>query len=48
MVVPLYMLFPKYAYYLMELIENHAYHTYDDYLTANEVELMATNVDKTN
>jgi ubiquinol oxidase len=38
-VVPLYMLSPKYAYYLMELIENHAYHTYDDYLTANEERL---------
>jgi ubiquinol oxidase len=38
-VVPLYMLFPKYAYYLMELIENHAYHTYDGYLKLNEAEL---------
>ncbi|MGL5806210.1 MAG: alternative oxidase [Xenococcaceae cyanobacterium] len=38
-VVPLYMLFPKYAYYLMELIENHAYHTYDDYLKTNEEQL---------
>lgn len=26
-VVPIYMLFPSYAYYLMELIEGHAYHT---------------------
>lgn len=40
-VVPLYMLFPQYAYYLMELIENHAYHTYDDYLNAHEAELKA-------
>lgn len=31
-VVPLYMLFPRYAYYMMELIEEHAYHTYDRYL----------------
>jgi len=40
-VVPLYMLFPRYAYYLMELIENHAYHTYDDYLNTHEAELKA-------
>ncbi len=38
-VVVLYMVFPQYAYYLMELIENHAYHTYDDYLQINEVQL---------
>jgi ubiquinol oxidase len=38
-VVVLYMLFPQYAYYLMELIENHAYHTYDDYLKTYEEEL---------
>ncbi len=38
-VVLLYMLSPRYAYYLMELIENHAYHTYDDYLKLNEAEL---------
>jgi ubiquinol oxidase len=38
-VVLLYMLLPKYAYYLMELIENHAYHTYDDYLKTHESEL---------
>jgi ubiquinol oxidase len=40
-VVLLYMLSPSYAYYLMELIENHAYHTYDDYLKLNEAELKA-------
>ncbi|MBN3907962.1 MAG: plastoquinol terminal oxidase [Nostoc sp. NMS1] len=40
-VVPLYMLLPKYAYYLMELIENHAYHTYDNYLKTHEAELKA-------
>jgi ubiquinol oxidase len=38
-VVPLYMLFPKYAYYLMELIENHAYQTYNDHLRIHEAEL---------
>lgn len=40
-VVPIYMLLPKYAYYLMELIENHAYHTYDDYLKTYGEELKA-------
>lgn len=40
-VVLLYMLFPKYAYYLMELIEDHAYKTYDDYLKIHEAELKA-------
>ena len=40
-VVPLYMLLPRYAYYLMELIENHAYHTYDDYLNTHAAELKA-------
>jgi ubiquinol oxidase len=40
-VVPLYMLFPQYAYYLMELIENHAYHTYNDYLNTHAAELKA-------
>jgi ubiquinol oxidase len=40
-VVPIYMLLPKYAYYLMELIENHAYHTYDEYLKSHEAELKA-------
>jgi ubiquinol oxidase len=38
-VVALYMLSPRYAYYLMELIENHAYHTYDDHLKNHEAEL---------
>lgn len=33
------MLSPRYAYYLMELIENHAYHTYDDYLNAHAASL---------
>ncbi len=40
-VVPIYMLFPSYAYYLMELIEGHAYHTYDEYLKTYEAELKA-------
>jgi ubiquinol oxidase len=35
LVVPLYMLLPQYAYYMMELIEQHAYHTYDTYLNAH-------------
>jgi ubiquinol oxidase len=34
-VVFLYMLLPRYAYYMMELIEQHAYHSYDMYLSAN-------------
>ena len=38
-VVPLYILSPNYAYYLMELIENHAYQTYDDHLRTHEAEL---------
>lgn len=33
-VIPLYMLFPKSAYYMTELIEEHAYHTYDMFLKA--------------
>ncbi|MGL5804490.1 MAG: alternative oxidase [Xenococcaceae cyanobacterium] len=40
-VVPLYMVLPKYAYYMMELIEQHAYDTYDTYLKNNEEELKA-------
>lgn len=40
-VVPLYMLFPRYAYYMMELIEDHAYHTYNTYLTTHEETLKA-------
>jgi ubiquinol oxidase len=35
LVVPLYMASPRLAYYMMELIENHAYHTYDDFLQAH-------------
>lgn len=33
------MLFPQYAYYLMELIEDHAYQTYDEYLKIHEATL---------
>jgi ubiquinol oxidase len=40
-VVLLYLLFPRYAYYMMELIENHAYHTYNTYLTTHEAALKA-------
>ncbi len=40
-VVPLYLLFPRYAYYMMQLIEDHAYHTYDTYLTTHEAALKA-------
>jgi ubiquinol oxidase len=38
-VIPLYMLLPKYAYYMMELIEQHAHHSYDTYLTENAAAL---------
>lgn len=38
-VVVIYMLSPRYAYYLMELIEQHAYHTYDTYLKTHAEEL---------
>jgi ubiquinol oxidase len=38
-VVPLYLVLPRYAYYMMELIEQHAYHTYDTYLTTHEAYL---------
>ena len=41
LVVPLYMVLPRSAYYLMELIEDHAYHTYDEYLNIHEAELKA-------
>ena len=36
LIVPIYMFLPSYAYYLMELIEGHAYHTYDEYLQTDE------------
>ncbi len=38
-VVVLYLLTPEHAYYLMELIETHAYHTYDHYLTTHAAAL---------
>jgi ubiquinol oxidase len=41
LVIPLYMLLPQSAYYLMELIEQHAYNTYDHYLNEH-AELLKT------
>jgi ubiquinol oxidase len=38
-VVPLYKLLPQSAYYMTELIEEHAYQTYDTYLTTHGAEL---------
>lgn len=38
-VVPIYMLLPKAAYYMTELIEEHAYHTYDEFLQTHETGL---------
>lgn len=38
-VVPIYMLLPKAAYYMTELIEEHAYHTYDQFLQTHEATL---------
>ncbi len=38
-VVFLYMIKPSAAYYLMELVESHAYHTYDHFLKEYEAEL---------
>jgi ubiquinol oxidase len=40
-VVPLYMAVPRYAYYMMQLIEEHAFHTYSTYLSLHESELSA-------
>ena len=34
-IVGLYIVSPRAAYYFMELVEEHAYHTYDTFLTAN-------------
>ncbi|MBD2100192.1 plastoquinol terminal oxidase [Leptolyngbya sp. FACHB-261] len=39
LVVPIYILLPRYAYYMMELIEEHAYHTYEAHLEAHGEEL---------
>lgn len=38
-VVPLYMVLPSYAYYMMELIEEHAFHTYDTHFSLHADEL---------
>jgi ubiquinol oxidase len=35
-VVVIYLIQPKAAYHFMELVEEHAYHSYDEYLTAEE------------
>lgn len=39
LIVPLYMLLPEYAYYTMELIEQHAYDSYNSFLTVCGEEL---------
>ncbi|HEY9633060.1 MAG TPA: alternative oxidase [Coleofasciculaceae cyanobacterium] len=38
-IVILYMFVPRAAYHFMELVESHAYHTYDKFLKENEAEL---------
>ena len=38
-IVLIYMVNPKAAYNFMEKVEQHAFHSYDDYLKANEAEL---------
>ncbi len=38
-VVVLYMISPRNAYYFMELVEEHAYHTYAEFLLTSEAEL---------
>jgi ubiquinol oxidase len=40
-VVALYAISPRSAYYFMELVEGHAYHTYDTFLREHEAELKA-------
>ncbi|WP_204153296.1 alternative oxidase [Leptolyngbya sp. CCY15150] len=40
-VVGLYLVTPKSAYHFMELVEGHAYDTYDKFLTENEADLKA-------
>lgn len=41
-VVALYIISPSSAYHFMELVEGHAYHTYETFLQENEAELKAT------
>jgi ubiquinol oxidase len=40
-IVLLYLVNPNGAYHFMELVEGHAYHTYDKFLQENEIELRA-------
>lgn len=40
-VVALYVVAPRTAYHFMELVEQHAYHTYDEFLRQNEAGLKA-------
>lgn len=40
-IVGLYLISPSSAYHFMELVEGHAYHTYDTFLKEQEVELKA-------
>lgn len=40
-IVAIYLIAPKSAYHFMELVEGHAYNTYDKFLTENEAELKA-------
>lgn len=40
--IVLFLFFPKKAYYLMELVENHAQISYSEYITSNEVLLKST------
>jgi ubiquinol oxidase len=40
-IIGLYLLSPNSAYHFMELVEGHAYHTYDLYLKENDADLKA-------
>lgn len=40
-IVALYLMSPRQAYHFMELVEEHAYHTYDTYLKDYEAQLQA-------
>ena len=40
--VGMYLVSPRMAYNLSEQVEEHAYHTYDEFLNANEAELKST------
>ncbi|GAB4212343.1 MAG: alternative oxidase [Synechococcales cyanobacterium] len=41
-IVGIYLVSPRSAYHFMELVEEHAYKTYDKFLTEHEAELKAT------